>query len=139
MIGFLTSKVVISTILVWLLTHLVKLFSAYILNNKHFNLKSALHPGGFPSAHTTITVHLFILLALNTNWDTNIISIVALLMALTMYDATNIRLEAGKHAEYLNKKFKTNFKTPLGHTKMEVLGGVILGIISALITYYLPF
>ncbi|ETJ43970.1 Divergent PAP2 family protein, partial [human gut metagenome] len=67
-----------------------------------------------------------------------------------MYDASGVRLEAGKQApilnqivEYFTKKNipvaitrKEALKELLGHTPIEVFGGLILGILVACIQFY---
>ena len=80
-------------------------------------------------------------------------SVVALIV---MYDAMGVRRAAGLHAHQLNRmnkyfdeegieipnydtkpskkpKKQKDFKEYLGHTPFEVLGGVILGVVIALI------
>ena len=62
--------------------------------------------------------------------------------AIVMYDAANVRLEAGKHAKQLNEIMerllmldgdidakRKEFKELLGHTPLQVVCGAILGIV----------
>ena len=67
-----------------------------------------------------------------------------------MYDASHVRLEAGKQAAVLNDiidfikahklpvplENKAALKELLGHTPIEVWGGFILGVIVACVQYY---
>ena len=63
------------------------------------------------------------------------------LSAIVMYDAANVRLEAGKHAQQLNRIMtrlldmnidldskEKEFKELLGHTPLQVFCGALLGL-----------
>jgi hypothetical protein len=65
-----------------------------------------------------------------------------------MYDAANVRLQAGKHAQILNAIVKTErgkgldldlglkdlqLKEVLGHSKIQVMCGAILGVVVGLV------
>jgi uncharacterized protein len=65
-----------------------------------------------------------------------------------IYDAAGVRREAGFHAEALNRMLEDWFvfaKTPteeqkklkemLGHTPIEVMGGILTGIATALVLW----
>ena len=69
---------------------------------------------------------------------------------VVMYDASGVRLEAGRQAQILNQIVdyftkknipvvitrKEALKELLGHTPIEVFGGLILGILVAFIQFY---
>ena len=69
---------------------------------------------------------------------------------IVMYDASGVRLEAGRQAQILNQIVdyftkknipvvitrKEALKELLGHTPIEVFGGLILGILVAFIQFY---
>ena len=60
---------------------------------------------------------------------------------LFIYDAMNVRYEAGKHAHYINNikieleatlqkdPGNPHLKERLGHTPVEVIGGIVLGVV----------
>ena len=66
---------------------------------------------------------------------------------VVVYDAAGVRREAGKHAERINIVFEELFsgqpisekqlKEVIGHTPSEVVAGVLLGIATALISYWI--
>ena len=105
--------------------------------------------GGFPSSHpsfvlaTTTAIYLK-----NGVSDLFILSLV--FSIVVMYDASGVRLEAGRQAqilnqivEYFTKKNipvqitrKEALKELLGHTPVEVFGGLILGILIAYIHFF---
>ena len=61
-----------------------------------------------------------------------------------MYDAMNVRRQAGEHAKVINRMINdkesgkeggfddVTLQEKLGHTPLEVLGGALLGIIVAM-------
>ncbi|NOZ43910.1 MAG: divergent PAP2 family protein [bacterium] len=67
-------------------------------------------------------------------------AVVLVFSFLFIYDAMNLRYEAGKHARYLNslrvelqdmlqkEKVHKYLKERLGHTPLEVIAGIFLGI-----------
>lgn len=107
--------------------------------------------GGMPSSHTSSMVTLtFALFLIQLYFEGKMGYEVAVAFALTcvvMYDACNVRNEAGKHAKILNEilededideadKIKEkvnkgkNLKELIGHKPLEVLGGLIFGLIA---------
>jgi acid phosphatase family membrane protein YuiD len=112
--------------------------------------------GGFPSSHTSLVVTLTLLLGMlqfhdlgYPDWSFAVSFIVTV---ITVHDAMGVRYEASKHAIILNnmvvnlseeEKFDLGFgkkgrlKEMLGHRYTEVLGGILVGIIIALIGYFI--
>ncbi|WP_156299976.1 divergent PAP2 family protein [Streptobacillus canis] len=104
--------------------------------------------GGMPSSHSSSTMALCTSIGIVKGYNTVEFAIAVLFAIVTMYDATGIRQEAGKHAKILNsiideKRFLykeeiKELKEFLGHTPLEVLVGAILGVvISFLMKGYL--
>ena len=100
--------------------------------------------GGMPSSHTSFSSSLTVLLGLNFGFDSPLFAIALVFTLIVAYDAMGLRLQSGKQAEAINlivdelfeNNIKLNFgklKEELGHQPLEVLGGVILGTISAII------
>jgi acid phosphatase family membrane protein YuiD len=66
---------------------------------------------------------------------------------LVAYDAMNLRYEAGQHAHYINdmrfelqsvlqKSAKRPLKERIGHTPLEVFGGMLFGSLLTFLLYY---
>ena len=95
--------------------------------------------GGMPSSHSSSTVTLATSVALLKGIHSVEFAIAAIFAIVTMYDATGVRQEAGKHAKILNRLLEERrlynadeiqeLKEFLGHTPLEVLMGAILGIV----------
>ena len=113
----------------WFTAQAIK-FVWQLLRHGKFRPERLVGSGGFPSSHTFILSLVF--------------SIVV------MYDASGVRLEAGRQAQILNQIVdyftkknipvvitrKEALKELLGHTPIEVFGGLILGILVAFIQFY---
>jgi len=57
---------------------------------------------------------------------------------IIIYDAINVRFEAGLHAEAINQAIgEKRFKESLGHLPSEAFAGSVLGIIVAVILFYI--
>ena len=78
-------------------------------------------------------------------------AVAVIISVIVVHDAMGVRLEASKHAKILNnlaadmpeeEKQKLGFgkkgrlKEMLGHKGLEVLGGIIIGIVSGLIGFF---
>ena len=80
-------------------------------------------------------------------FDTPAIAIAVAVAMVVVYDAAGVRREAGKHAERINILIEELFsgqpisekqlKEVIGHTPTEVIAGVLLGIATALVSYWL--
>ncbi len=131
-------------ILSWLVAQILKVFVS-LFNEKKLNLSKVFSSGGMPSSHTAFVMTLTVSIGQTQGYDTPLFAAVAVLSFIVMYDAANVRLEAGKQAAILNKLIETledptlnaekKLKELLGHTKLQVGAGAILGIIIALLFY----
>lgn len=104
--------------------------------------------GGFPSSHSSFCISLCVSLGLfqfndlgGLDWSFTVAFVFSMIV---LHDAMGVRLEASKHAKILNnltsemtfeERFELGFgekgslKEMLGHRAVEVLGGIIVGII----------
>ena len=106
--------------------------------------------GGFPSSHTSFVISTTAALYFKNNGITDIFVVALVFSIVVMYDASGVRLEAGRQAQILNQIVdyftkknipvvitrKEALKELLGHTPIEVFGGLILGILVAFIQFY---
>jgi len=94
--------------------------------------------GGFPSTHTTVMSSTVFFIGLADGVGPVFGLGVAILM-ITIIDALGIRRAVGKHASAINQHIlPKNGTQPLlrerqGHQPVEVLGGLMLGVIIAYI------
>ena len=99
--------------------------------------------GGMPSSHTSFSTSITMLMGLNFGFDSPFFALPLVFTLIVAYDAMGLRMQSGKQAEAINlivdelfsNDIKVNFgklKEELGHKSLEVVGGIMLGIISAL-------
>mmetsp|Transcript_15069 Transcript_15069/g.32668 ORF Transcript_15069/g.32668 Transcript_15069/m.32668 type:complete len:174 (+) Transcript_15069:96-617(+) len=99
-------------------------------------------PGGMPSAHTALVTALAAAVAIKEGTSSTSFAICVVLAAITAYDATGVRLHAGRQAGVLNAIvaqlppehpvqdhiYAGRLREILGHTPLEVVGGAVLGL-----------
>ena len=99
--------------------------------------------GGMPSSHTSFSTSITMIMGLNFGFDSPFFALPLVFTLIVAYDAMGLRMQSGKQAEAINlivdelfsNDIKVNFgklKEELGHKPLEVVGGIMLGIISAL-------
>lgn len=98
--------------------------------------------GGFPSSHTSAMVAVAVLYGLRYGFDDPLFAVLALFSAIVMYDAIGVRRSSGEQAlaiRELSKKAEIKLSTRMhaaqGHTPLEVLGGVLVGVALAVLFY----
>lgn len=121
-----------------------------LIRHKKLRLERLVGSGGFPSSHTSFVISTTAALYLK-NGVADIFIVALVFSIVVMYDASGVRLEAGRQAQILNqiidyfvkrnipvilKERQFTLKELLGHTPIEVFGGLVLGIIVACIQYF---
>lgn len=135
------NKVLVSSILAWFIAQTMKVF---ILAHKQKKFRWGLYslPGNFPSSHSAVVSALATGVAITEGFDSPIFAVAVIFAFFTVYDAKVIRGAAGKQAQSLNKIIEKigqggdNFdksREILGHSILEISGGVIIGIICSLL------
>lgn len=92
--------------------------------------------GGLPSNHSAIVSSMATLIALKQGVDHPAFGVALTLAFIVMLDAASLRRQIGKQAAALNRLAKTvNFKSELrervGHTLIEIIAGISVGIVVA--------
>jgi len=131
----------------WLLSSLLKIPIFYILHRK-VNFALAFGTGGMPSSHAATMTATTLAIGLFDGFDKPLFALAIAISMIIIYDAAGVRREAGYHAEALNRLVDEWFvltKTPLvdqkrmkemlGHTPIEVVGGVLTGLVSTLVIW----
>ena len=91
-----------------------------------------LNPGGMPSGHSAFVTALAVVVANKEGIDSVMFMISAVIAVIVMYDAINLRNEAGKHAKAINKLDpKAKLEESLGHNHWEVVVGAVFGAVVA--------
>ena len=132
----------------------VSWFSAQVLKTlinaaftKKIKLERLVGSGGMPSSHSALVVALAISTARECGVSSSEFAIALAFAAVVMYDAMGVRRAAGEQAKIINRIVDEFFdktywkdknlpqikqlKEMLGHTPLEVIGGIIVGIVVA--------
>ena len=115
---------------------------------KELDLLRLFGDGGMPSGHSATVTSLATLSALSFGPDSFEFAVTVILAIIVCHDAMGVRLETGKQAiaikeliaafELLSpQKFsEDNLKEFVGHTPIQVLAGILLGIANACVMYF---
>ncbi|MEY4591029.1 MAG: hypothetical protein RL497_3105 [Pseudomonadota bacterium] len=95
--------------------------------------------GGFPSNHTSIVTSIAWLIALKEGVESQALGVAIALSFIVILDATSLRMKVGEHAKRLNTLTPEEkpLRERMGHTPIEIFGGVLTGLFTALAIYYL--
>ena len=126
----------------WTLSQIVKMGTA-LIRTRRLDLHYLVSTGGMPSAHSAMVSALTTSIGLTEGFDHAITMLAAAFAAITMFDAAVVRRAAGHQAKILNRMLDELFKGHrisekrlkelLGHTRLEVFVGMVVGILSAII------
>ena len=90
--------------------------------------------GGMPSSHSALITGATSGIGLQLGFDSPIFALAIAVSLIIMYDASGVRRSAGIQAAEINKiskkldpKGEVGLKETLGHTKLEVIVGSLLG------------
>lgn len=93
-----------------------------------------INPGGMPSGHSSFVSALVVVAVYREGVESTMFMISAAFALVVMYDAVNLRNQAGLHAKVLNKlKPGAKLEESLGHTVLEVSAGAVFGAIIAFV------
>lgn len=135
-----------SGLIAWFLAQALKPVFFYISHRDwHWGLWFS--PGGMPSSHSSLMVGTTISIGLFYGFDTPAFAIAVVISMIVIYDAAGVRRQAGFHAQRINYLIKEllaghqisdiQLKEVIGHSPMEVVGGVILAFVVSIITYFM--
>ena len=96
----------------------------------HVDYDAFFHAGGFPSSHAAFVTSLLFIVWQKAGLDSVEFAIAAVFAVIIFYDAMNSRREIGLQAEVLNRlQHWQRFQTRVGHSFIEVLGGIVFGAV----------
>ena len=128
----------------WLLAQVIKIPLDF-LYTRRWNWALLLSVGGMPSSHSALVTSATVAIGLYHGFDNPLFALgVAITMVVT-YDAAGVRRQAGIHAKRINLLFEEllrghlvdqkELREVLGHTPLEVTGGVLFGIVVAIVMW----
>ena len=134
----------------WAVAQVLKVIINYCIT-RELNWERLFGDGGMPSGHSA-TVSAMATMAFLTYGAGSYQFAIALMVAIIVtHDATGVRLETGKQAVVIKELMQsieilTNKDLPevklkefVGHTPFQVLAGITIGILDAVIAFYLIY
>ena len=150
---FFKNRVLFAAGLAWLLAQIFKVLITLFITRK-LSPERLWGAGGMPSAHSAMVCALTVSIARFNGINSAVFALAVMFAFVTMYDAMGVRREEGEHARLLNKYLnqmesqnadtngdgipdkevdEIDLKEFIGHTPLEVLGGVLLGILVGIL------
>ena len=142
--GMLTGNAVIDcALLAWFLAQFIKVLLELVLLRR-FDARRFVSSGGMPSSHSAMVVAATAAIGKLYGVDGAAFALAAVLSAVVMYDACNVRRSAGDTARLVNQllahvekltaeDFADDLKIIMGHTPLQVAAGAILGLAIGLL------
>jgi len=131
----------------WIMAQFTKMLCGFTRTRK-FDFNYLVSTGGMPSAHSAMITGLAASVGITQGFE-SMFFVIALACALVvMFDAATVRRASGLQARLLNDMVDELFKQHrfseqklvelLGHTRLEVFLGMIIGILMAMIVTSVP-
>ena len=125
----------------WTIAQSVKMLCG-LYRTRRLDFSYLVSTGGMPSAHSAFATGMATSVGLVAGFDSPVLIVAMSFAMITMFDASTVRHAAGQQARILNDIIEELFKEHhlsevklkelLGHTRLEVLLGAIIGALTAL-------
>ena len=120
----------------------IKIFIG-VVRLRRFDFRWLLVTGGMPSTHAAGVTALSCTIGLINGFDSPLFAMAVAFTVITLFDAQGVRRWSGRQAQVLNKVIEDMYfkrriqeqrlKELLGHTPLEVIAGMGVGIVTALV------
>lgn len=151
LLDLVTNRFLITGISSWASAQILKTVIHFFIYKK-FDILRLFGDGGMPSGHSATVTSIAVSAALFYGPGSFEFAIAAILAIIVCHDAMGVRLETGKQAVVLNELVnafnalsaqdiseEVKLKEFVGHTPIQVLAGITLGILSALAMHFWVF
>ena len=146
-LALITNPFLVTSVSSWFIAQVLKVIIHAILF-KTWDLERLFGDGGMPSGHSATVTSLAVFSGLSFGFGSFQFAATAILAIVVCHDAMGVRLETGKQAAIINELTKTiellsskewteeKLKEFVGHTPIQVLAGILLGIANALVMFF---
>ncbi|KAL3818671.1 hypothetical protein ACJIZ3_004576 [Penstemon smallii] len=136
-----TNCPLMSALIAFAIAQSIKFITSWFKENR-WDLKQLIGSGGMPSSHSSTVIALAVAVGLQQGFGGSLFAIALVMALVVMYDATGVRLHAGRQAEVLNQIVcelpaehplaeSRPLRELLGHTPPQVGAGALLGLFTA--------
>lgn len=140
LVQFLNNPVVYTTFFGWLTAQTLKVLIG-IFREKRFNFKWFVGTGGMPSSHAAGASALAASVGFYQGPGSALFGVALMFAVVVICDAQGVRRSTGQQAEILNailddiywkKRIKEErLKELIGHTPVQVLAGIFVGVLTS--------
>lgn len=133
-----SNPVLIAALTTWVLAQALKVPIEYY-RRRVWNWALLFRAGGMPSSHAALVTCTTHTIGLFNGFDSSLFALSVVIAMVVIYDATGIRRQAGRHAQLINAIISDlasghliegkKLREVLGHTPLEALAGMLLGLI----------
>ena len=146
----LTNPFLLTSLSSWAIAQVAKVIINAIINKK-LDLERLFGDGGMPSGHSATVSSLALITGLVEGFGGVEFAIAGILAVIVCHDAMGVRLETGKQAVVINELLKAfealssedlpevKLKEFVGHSPVQVIAGVLIGLCNAGVMYYFVF
>jgi len=137
---FLQNHVLLTGMAGWFLAQVLKI-PVDCLRERRWNWALFFAAGGMPSSHSCLVTSTALGVGLHYGFDSPLFAVAVALAMVVVYDATGVRRQAGMQAKKINVLVEEllkghaineqHLREVIGHTPLEALGGVLLGLAVA--------
>ena len=150
LLELLTNPFLLTSLSSWFVAQVLKTI-IHAIETQKLDFERLIGDGGMPSGHSATVTSLSAFCGLSFGFGSFQFAVTAILAIIVCHDAKGVRLETGKQAEVINELTKTiellsskewtqeKLKEFVGHTPIQVLAGILLGIGNALVMYFFVF
>lgn len=150
MIELLTNPFLITGVSSWFYAQVLKTI-IFLIINKKLDISRMFGDGGMPSGHSATVTSIALLIGLVHGPGSVEFAISFILATIVCHDATGVRRETEKQAFIIDELVKAfeelaedklpevKLKKFVGHTPVQVMAGILLGALNAVIMYFVLF
>jgi acid phosphatase family membrane protein YuiD len=132
----------LSFTIAWIVSIIAKSTILSIQRHRRFSIRYGFENGGIPSSHTTAVSAITMAVLLRTGF-TEAFFICLVFSAVVISDALRLRYIVGIQGEKLNRLLEKSGEAPIdvvyGHKFKQVIAGMIIGIVTATIIFWILF
>ncbi len=144
----LVNPLLVTALSSWLIAQVIKTIIHAIIYKK-LDFARLFGDGGMPSGHSATVTSLATVSGLFYGFGSFQFAVTAVLAIIVCHDATGVRQETGKQAVIINEMVKAfeklttkdlpevKLKEFVGHTPIQVMAGMLVGVLNAIGMYFL--